>query len=327
MSQFQHPTRRTLWRSAALLLLALFSAPGFSIAHAGDSGCGKRVGDQIWIVSTRDLSCHAARVVELPNYAVQYYAQSAWHESDAAQLLGDKSFAGNTVFYVHGNRYEQHDAIYSGWQVYHALTKHLATDQPLRLVIWSWPSEKATNRPIRDAREKVSRTGVEGYFLARFLRDWPTDAPTGIIAYSFGARVTLSATHLLGGGELEGYALFEQPTIRSQLRVALLAGGAEADGLLPGGSFAFAPQSIEKLLNLYNPCDPALKHYRVVDKCTRPEAIGYVGVAGEGTLRASGANIAQRNVSGIIGRSHDEELYFRSESIMRQVRDFLISPP
>ncbi len=325
MSVFYHSTCRSLWLLASLLLCALCHV---SIAHAGDgtisSASEKRVGDQIWIVSTRHLDCSAARIDALPNYSVQYFAQCDWHESDARQLLDNVGFAGTTVFYVHGNRYEQHDAIYSGWQVYQALARQRAAGQPLRLVIWSWPSEKAAQRPIRDAREKASRTAAEGYFLARFWQEWPSDVPTGIIGYSFGARVTLGGLHLLSGGQLEGYALQSQPTMSHQLRVALLAGGAEYDGLLPGGMFGHALNSSERLLNLYNPCDPALKHYRVIDKFVRPEAIGCVGVGGENSLTNGGANITQRNVSGIIGRSHDEERYFHSDSIMRDVREFFL---
>lgn len=317
------PISRRTWLKVSTLSLAALGAPG--LLRAGDgaaTSCGKRVGDQLWVVSTRGLSCGFASSPSLPPYHVQYFAQGTWHASDAAGFFAQADPALTTVYYVHGNRYEQHDAIYSGWQVYRALTAHLNPDQHLRLVVWSWPSEMAAVRPVRDAREKASRTGVEGLFLARFLASSSPDVPTGMIAYSFGARVALGAVHLTAGGALEGRVLLETPPTQAQYRLAILAGGAEADGLAPGGLFDQTLSRTEELLNLYNTCDPALKHFRAIDKCTRPAAMGYAGVLG----LVDRSKITERNVAGIVGRSHDEQRYFHSPSIMSQTRATLVKP-
>lgn len=302
----------------AALALSGTSRAGEAVAES----CGKRVGDQIWVVSTRNLPCSAATQPDLPNYHVQFYSQGTWHRADAASFFAHDDAQRTTIYYVHGNRYQQHDAIYSGWQLYHALTPHLSADQPIRLVVWSWPSEAAAIRPIRDAREKASRTGVEGLFLARFLASQQAVQNTGLIGYSFGARVALGAVHLTGGGNLEGRLLLETPAPDAQYRLAILAGGAEADGLAPGGMFDQTMSRTEQLLNLYNPCDPALKHYRAIDKCTRPQAIGHAGIVGLGWLDTS--KITQRDISAIVGRSHDEQRYFHSPSIMGQTRETLV---
>src|SRR5690606_32277769 len=120
-----------------------------------------------------------------------------WHRADAATLLAHDDPARPTVIFVHGNRFSADDAITSGWQAYHALTR-CASDQPVRFVIWSWPSDKQGG-PIRDARTKSSRTLVEGYYLARLMTRIQPEVSTGIVGYSFGSRVALGAVHLAGG--------------------------------------------------------------------------------------------------------------------------------
>src|SRR5262249_49581824 len=134
----------------------------------------------------------------------------------------------------------------------------------------------------------------------------------------------LGAIHLTGGGALEGHVLMESPAPDAQYRMAMMAAAAEADGLAPGGMFDQALNRTSELLNLYNPSDPALKHFPAIDKFTRPEPIGYGGVMGLGQIDSS--KITQRNVSGIVGRSHDEQRYFHSPSIMGQTRALLVKP-
>lgn len=285
---------------------------------------GKRAGDQIWLVCTRHLGCDGV-TEQLPDYRVQYFAQDAWHRADAATLLAHDDPARPTVIFVHGNRYSADDAIASGWVAYQALTRCAGT-QPMRFVIWSWPSDKQGG-PIRDARSKSSRTLVEGYYLARLMTRIQPEVSTGIIGYSFGSRVALGAVHLAGGGQLAGRVVPDLPQDQAAMyRVAMLAAGVEDDGLLPGQRFQMAMSRTDHLLNLYNPIDPALKRFHVIDKWEKPSAMGYAGVYGERSLGTAAERITECNVSGIVGKSHDEYPYFASERLMSQVRATVLWP-
>lgn len=287
---------------------------------------GKRPGDQIWVVCTRHLGCEAATEA-LPNYRVRYFAQHAWHSSSASAFVAQDNPAMPTVIFIHGNRYSAGDAIQSGWEAYYALLRCAPPAQPIRFVIWSWPSER-DGGPIRDARVKACRTLVEGYYLARWMTQISPDVPTGLVGYSFGSRVALGAVHLAGGGQLSGRVIPEATQQEvAMYRVAMLAAGAEDDGLLPGARFQMAMSRTDHLLNLYNPCDPVLKRYRVVSKYEKPEAMGYGGIVGERMLGEAALRITERDVSHIVGKSHNEDDYFASESVMRQVRSTVLVAP
>ncbi len=109
-------------------------------------------------------------------------------------------------------------------------------------------------------------------------------------------------------------------------RVAMLAAGTEDDGLLPGQRFQMAMSRTEHLLNLYNPYDPVLKRFHIINKWEKPIAMGYAGIYGERALGAAAERITECNVSGLIGKTHSENPYFASEHVMSQVRATVLSP-
>jgi hypothetical protein len=285
--------------------------------------CGKRVGDQLWLVSTRHLGCMGI-VDDLPDYRVRYFAQNAWHMADAQSLLAQDDPERTTVVYVHGNRSGIGDAVASGWEVYQALVEPLAPEQHVRLIIWSWPSDQVRG-PVRDVRTKAARTSVESYYLAKLLVHIRPEVPTSLLGYSFGARISLGALHLAGGGELDGRFVDRIDAPRPKaFRVAMIAAGADDDSLLPDDRFPVAALSAEQIFNTFNPCDPALKRYRFVDRCEKPAAMGYSGIYGMPMLGTAATQIRQMNVSGIVGKSHDERRYLHSETIMQEVRQVVL---
>jgi hypothetical protein len=326
--QFAQLVRTTF---ALAMMFALLRAPRDASAetpvaapcYAAPQPCGKRLGDQFWVMSTRHLGCLPTTVVP-PTYRVQYFAQHAWHRSNVESFLSRDKSALPTVIFIHGNRYNSSDAINSGWKVYYALTRRLPTDQPIRFVVWSWPSDQQRGQ-LRDVRSKMARTTVEGYYLSRMLTRIEPEVPTGIVGYSYGSRVALGAVHLAGGGQLAGRVVpnldrDEAPAYR----LALLAAGVEDNGLMPGARFEMAMSRTDHLLSLYNPADPALKRFRLVNKWERPTAMGYSGIAGKPYLGDAAARITECNVSGIVGRTHDDDTYWQSEQVMCQVRQVVL---
>lgn len=298
---------------------ALAAEPIASNGAACAVRCGKRPGDQFWVVSTRHLACNAGVTETLPDFRVQYFAQNRWHDGDAQMFLAHDDPARSTVIYVHGNRFDADQALASGWESYYAITRTLPAERNVRYVIWTWPSEKEFG-PIRDARHKLARTPVESYYLARLMTAIDPKVPTSVVGYSYGARVALGAVHMSAGGQFEGRIVPDAYTLEgSMFRIALIAPASEDDALLPGARFEMTMSRTEHLLSFYNPCDRALKFFHVVDKCQRPDAIGLNGIYGISHLEGA-ERITERNVSGFLGKSHDEDMYLGSRQLMDEVR-------
>lgn len=312
-------------RVPLLSVLALLLLHG-GLARADEPLCGgKRPGDQFWVVSTRHLPDCGPVSESVPELHVRYYAGQAWQRGGVEQLLANEPDK-TTLIYVHGNRYEDHDAIERGRLLYRAMTDCLPAEQNLRMIVWSWPSE-VDGGPIRDVRRKTCRTEIEAYYLASFLMRMNPETPTSLVSYSLGGRVTLGAMHLAGGGRWAGRVVDNPLPIEPRYNVALIAPGVEDDSLRPGDRFQMALPLTAEMLVTYNPVDPILKRFHLVSKDEHPTAMGYTGIAGLGYWDEARQRIVERNVSGIVGRSHFEVSYLGSPSIMAQVRELVMSAP
>ncbi|MBC8357272.1 MAG: alpha/beta hydrolase [Planctomycetes bacterium] len=240
-----------------------------------------------------------------------------WSETSLDDFFASGDSAQPTMIYVHGNQISWNEAIQRAWNLRNSVLgcSHL---EPIRLVIWSWPSEKVHGF-VRDARVKAARTNGEAHYFAWFLSQLDPATPLSIVGYSFGARVATGALHLLGGGELGGQTL---PLVKSaptrSVRVALIAAALHRHWLRPGGCHEYALSLMDRLLIQYNSCDPVLQRYRFIEKRGRPSALGYSGVYIDEPLNT---RIEQRDVCRIVGKSHAEFRYTRSATLMREIRD------
>jgi hypothetical protein len=188
----------------------------------------------------------------------------------------------------------------------------------MRFVIWSWPSDQI-HGPLRDVRRKADRADDESNFFGWFLSQLTPTADVSLIGYSYGARIITGGLHLAAGGSLQGMRLPSQPDAgRVRTSVALLAAALDHDWLCPGHLHGAALDHVDQLVVLYNSCDPALRCYDRVDRCTRADALGYVGLCcacGGATLQ----RVEQLNVAPYIGRTHAEDRYFCSHEIKWQI--------
>jgi hypothetical protein len=178
---------------------------------------------------------------------------------------------------------------------------------------------------MRDVRVKAQRAHFEAYYLARFLSELHPDAPTSLIGSSFGARVITGALHLLNGGRLDSYQL-PRGARHSPARVVLMAAALHREWLLPGEYHGRAFAQTDEMLLLYNTCDRVLRRYHLLDKRTRPEALGFSGLPAS---PASGhrEQVAQMDVCRTIGGSHRERWYFSSPALMDLARRYLLWEP
>lgn len=266
-----------------------------------------REGDEFWQISSRGLGCGVG-ADELAGLVVHQYdvAKSAWNERDW-DAFHAREANRRTVFYVHGNRVHANLAVSNGWQLYDAL--RASAEQPLRMVVWSWPSEQIRG-PLRDVRAKADRAMDDTYRFGAVLARLPADTPVSIVGYSYGARVVTGGLHLAAGGQLDGRSLRDLPPRDPpmQARIILLGAAEHHHWLQPSSAHGRALSQVEHLLNVYNSCDPALERYRFVDKCERPAALGYCGISLE-SLGELAPRVEQRDGAWSIGRTHDEGAY------------------
>jgi hypothetical protein len=277
---------------------------------AADTSC-LRAQDEMWIVSTRGVSpCQCPKSDE---FSVRRFADGQWNETSINDLWAASDAV--TAVVVHGNRINPCWAKRHGWMIYRKLSSGADSDERIRFVIWSWPSERIPG-PIRDARAKAQRATSEGLLFGWFLGQFSPDNRLSLIGYSYGARVIGGGLHVTGGGSLNGQ-LLPKPVATQSVHVSLLAAAVHQDELLKNGKFAEAQHQMGELLLFVNRSDPILRRYYLLDKNNRQDALGFSGFC-----RQRFAPVVQQvNVSPYIGRSHDIQRYFSNHKLVSLVRD------
>ena len=292
----------------------------------GFSDIPPRPQDQVWLVSTRSLGCPSSEETAPPRLDVQRYDPSrGWETGTLEEFYGTDDAQVITVVWVDGNRVDPQAAIHRGSVVYHQLVRAAPDEVPIRYVIWSWPSTRVRGQ-LRDVRAKFWRTELDGYYLAWFLANVQPDAPVSLAGFSFGPRIITGALHLMGGGTLAGRQL--PAGVLSQRRpvqLVLMSAAQDNGGLLPGRYHGKALSQVDKMLVLYNSCDPVLKRYRLVTRCSRPEALGYTGMGCPDQLGDVRHRVTEQDLRCMIGKAHDWREFVCNESIMSQVRRYMFA--
>ena len=313
-----------------LVLLILWPATGLSATgdvsqretKAGSCSCAElpHPGDSIWMISTRHLGCPQWKNSDNPDYQVMCYdSADGWQHSTWSDWQNSGASEAVTIVYIHGNRIEWDKAFRRGLSAYRALTRHRQMLEPIRFVIWSWPSDK-TCGARRDAIVKANRSDCEGYYFAMFLSQIAPETRVGLIGYSFGSRIVSGALHLVGGGALCGHHLpFAQTRPSGTTRAALLAAAMHNYWWLPGRRHDHTLTQVQDMLVLYNTCDPVLRWYPRIERRSRPQALGYTGCCRPAESDEESAHLEQQNVACQIGKTHDVESYFGSTAIMDAV--------
>ena len=320
--------------------LALFLAISLGDAAHAESGddavCPHaeketdRFGDQVWLVSCRDLGClkfeGSLDVDQLTEGLSVWRFETAtkkWDRSDYGDLWKGQ-VPLQTVVWVHGNLMTSSEAFSAGLTVYRQLVRGEKNQPPIRFVIWSWPASKILTRPVPDARIKAARTTTAGFRLAGLLRSVPDESSVSLIGFSFGARVVSAALELLAGGTLNQTVLTPstQPR-RDSYRVTLFAAALNSYWLLPEQRFGQSLSVVGNLTLINNYCDRVLKHYgKLYCHCGKrgPSALGYTGLATGRLSAEQKKRIDQFNASGSVGKQHSWRLYIESPTTMDLIR-------
>src|SRR5690606_34909774 len=156
--------------------------------------------------STRGIgiSCDAVRMdrdLDCRRLAFDSDGKPVWLAYDWHNLQKDENALRQTVIYVHGNRVSVGYDATEGIAVYESLINARAEREPLRYIIWSWPSSQIPGL-IKDYQVKAIRTNQVGWQLAWFIDQLPAETPLALMGYSYGARAVSGAMHILGGGSI-----------------------------------------------------------------------------------------------------------------------------
>ncbi len=329
-----HPRsiRRRLSAAAAAVLCMGFAAVVYDgAAHGADANCHgagshrtPREQDTVWLIDTRGIACQESSAVDPTAQLAyrRYDRERRWQAS-----TGDAFFATDapeviTCVYVHGNRLDASRALRRGWDVYRSLARGAPDGEPIRFVIWSWPSAQIRGQ-LRDVRVKAARSDTNAYYFGRFLSQIDPEVRLSLLGFSYGARIITGGLQLTGGGTVLGHRLEGEATPRRPIRLVLLAAGLDNRWILPGGRHERALSQAERTLLLYNSCDPVLKRFRLLSRCDRAEALGYTGLVCDEQLGEALKRIEQMDVCCLFGKSHNAERYIFSGAVMSRARPFV----
>lgn len=293
---------------------------------------GVRLGDEISLINVRPLcgSCNPDSLrtgVQIETYAAtNEFGARRWLPSSLDDFLSFDP-AVKTVIYIHGNQMSNFDAKCQGLQLYRKLANYGCGDEPIRFVIFSWPSAKVGGL-LNDVRVKAMRTGPAGCQLAWLLDQMPAETPISLVGFSFGARIITGGLHVLGGGHVcNGLGLEERAhPDRAPMNVVLIAAATHAHWLGKGQRHGLAMTQVDRMFLLNNCDDIALNyyHFTTTDR-SRPRAMGVCGPSRLDSEYA--AKVRNRDVSRYAGSRHDLFLYLCAPGSVGQVWDYATTAP
>ena len=287
---------------------------------------------QVWLISTRCAPLSGD--LDSGEKSICYWQLSTdhqWRSADEDAFYADDEAKTPTTIVIHGNRVDADEAIDFAWHIYRRMVK-VAQDQPFRLVIWSWPSERMCRGIRPDTQLKLCYCDVQAYYLAACIdRLRQKDVPVCLIGYSMGGKIIPGSLHLLAGGEVGHRTLTNRHSSDQaqkstpSVRAVLVAAGVDDDSLCADGVYNLALSQVESMLIVKNCYDRVLKWYPRIYGRGGPEALGFVGPICNDHCE----NIEMLDLSCELGRNHKWEGYLMScrliESIDRYT--FLKSNP
>ncbi|MDB5391625.1 MAG: hypothetical protein JWM11_7271 [Planctomycetaceae bacterium] len=209
-----------------------------------------------WIISTR--KCAQSTSPCDADACTEYYYRGPSGQVEprtAEDFYRSLNPAVPVCFMIHGSLTEWSQNIREGHSTYEWL-KRAAPETPFQLVLFTWPSERAvTLMPPIDFSVLGRRSSFNGLYLARVLSRMPPSTCVSLIGHSHGARLAVTALHLMSGGDAYGFRLMSRQTAGPRIRTVLAAAAMDHQWLDPGQRYDKALQSTESLVNLRNQTD------------------------------------------------------------------------
>ena len=308
--------------SNRLRTLALLAAAcGLPAARAAAATCPDAATcsppADVWVVSTRRLPCIASAPATAA-LAVERCTDPTcgrWERADLASLLDDP---GRPLqIFIHGNRYQPGDAKSQGLQFDRKAAACCPPGPPVRTVIFSWPSEQE-GLLLRDGRAKYERAHADGHYLGWLLGRIPADQPLAIVAYSFGALITVEALEDRVAAERSaGGGLYPWTTRSGRTHLVFIAPAVRCDAFAPRGPYRETLAGCDRLTLVINSRDDALRFFPWLDKQVRADALGYVGMPGR--WAPPEVEFSASDAAAIVGKNHGLPLYLASPALTRRL--------
>jgi hypothetical protein len=293
--------------------------PSNGAPNAASDSDASAHGDEVWLLSTRSLGTKCdPRLMASGIRCERRMADGRWQQISWNSTLAAFASPMPTVIYIHGNRVDSGADKSHGLGFYRWLAARKGAGAPMRFVIWSWPSSQIRGR-IKDYEVKAARTQPCGWQLAWAIDQMPTTSPLALIGYSYGARVTTGALHVLGGGALGKLELAERVhPDRPPLNVALVAAAMTAQWLRPEGFHGKAVSQAATLVLVNNQLDPAMRFYPMSPMGNGAAALGFAGVPGRDNMGDLGKRIHSVDLTSTVGRHHALDAYLSTSSMFGQ---------
>jgi hypothetical protein len=260
------------------------------------------------LISTRGLG-GCGNIQSPPKFFVQRRTiDGSWSISSIDEFLTTNNPQTPIGFAMHGNRVSPSQAIRQGMMAYRQFTARIPASQPVRFVIWSWPSDRI-HGILKDVRAKAARTTTDGKYLGWTLHQLDPQTPVSLIGFSFGARIATGALHVVAGGNLDGFSLGPAKAPRTPIRAAFAVAAVHNYWLDEGQYHGRALEIVDSMLLINNSCDMALKRYRFLDQSRAAAALGFTGPAG---WSPHYAKIRVVDACRDVGKAHDWDRYLTS---------------
>lgn len=287
-----------------------------------------------WVVSTRCCSQKSHRCGTACRFVCHMVTEDCRvHPVCYEDLLSSLMPAAPTCVFVHGSFTRWQDV----WQDAEFTFRWLRAPcphVPLNFIYFTWPSEgvlalasnNAFTSPVPGIDFAVlgRRAENNGFYLADFVGSLPPQNCVSLVGHSFGARTIAAGLHLLGGGTIRQEARWNPADCGNRIRVVLAAAAIDHDWLNPEERYGCALNRAECLLNLRNECDLALALYPL----RRPFSSRSLARAGftrkdHRELGQRGCQVAELDVTELIGKSHGWPHYVRRPQIAAAITPFI----
>lgn len=304
---------RTDWIVAVVWLFVAFHGVAFS--QESQQCAADSLGD-VWELSTRHLFDRPRAISnDDPGFYVHRYDNGRWCRDHVDQMV---DLQGRLpIVYVHGNFMEFNNTRQRAL----IINEYLKTraQRPYRLIFLSWPSQREPH-PLQDVRENAMSAECQSLYLAWLLERMSDCPEVSLLGFSYGTRCVTGGLHLASGGAIRG--LQHTPNLVSQelqsrYHIGFVAPAVDRTWLAPWGKHRNATFNADGILCLYNPEDPVLRRFRLLDPATKPMAAGYEGFVGNSMIQ-------QYDCSPCVGRTHDERTYYRECPHFVRVLDHLL---
>jgi hypothetical protein len=316
----------------ALVASCLLAA---STLRAGEPTCAAesfpRAQDTLWLINSRHL---CASELQAKGGATEKAAaqlefsrldNDEWRAANLHDYIAAEDEAARTIIWIHGFWTDSCKAICVGQQVFRTLVDAETDPAPLRLVIWSWPSDRIRGMRLRDnALVAGCRSDTEGLLLAELLNQSKSEDPVAVLAYSLGARAMFAALHMLDGGDVDGEQIDATPLARKiPIRGVAMATAVHNYWLDADQRYARALVRAEHLVLLNNQCDRALRWYPAAFGSSRrcgPQALGVTGLVAADLAADVRHKFEQLDVCCYVGRQHEVALYLAYADLVEKMR-------